>query len=123
MPSDYANDLMARVGLDTTEWKKKRIAIQNKYASVMQNLQDDGLDTVKLDTLMDQRNNKKVEIDRICIKENELCKLQTEYKSLENVYRSKVDRIYKLRNEFIQEVIGNDKNVKFKLAKNRNRNP
>ncbi|MEE0840756.1 MAG: hypothetical protein U0L72_09495, partial [Acutalibacteraceae bacterium] len=22
MPSDYANDLMARVGLDTTEWKK-----------------------------------------------------------------------------------------------------
>lgn len=108
--------------VDTTEWKKKRIAIQNKYASVMQNLQDDGLDTVKLDTLMDQRNNKKVEIDRICIKEKELCKLQTEYKSLENVYRSKVDRIYKLRNEFIQEVIGNDKNVKFKLAKNRNRN-
>ena len=30
--------------------------------------------------------------------------------------------IYKLRNDFIQEVIGNDKNVKFQLAKNRNRN-
>lgn len=28
--------------LDNTEWKKKRIAIQNKYVSVMQNLQDNG---------------------------------------------------------------------------------
>ena len=45
--------------VDNTEWKKKRIAIQNKYVSVMQNLQDNGLDTVKLDTLMEQRNNKK----------------------------------------------------------------
>ena len=108
--------------VDTTGWKRKRIAIQSKYVAVMQNLQDDGLDTVKLDTLMEQRNNKKVEIDKVCIKEKELCELQTEYKSLENAYRSKVDRIYKLRNEFIQEVIGNDKNVKFKLAKSRNRN-
>lgn len=32
--------------VDNTEWKKKRIAIQNKYVSVMQNLQDNGLDTV-----------------------------------------------------------------------------
>lgn len=88
----------------------------------MQNLQDNGLDTVKLDTLMEQRNNKKEEIDRILIKEKELCKLEAEYESLESVYRNKVDMIYKLRNDFIQEVIGNDKNVKFQLAKNRNRN-
>lgn len=108
--------------VDNTEWKKKRIAIQNKYVSVMQNLQDNGLDTVKLDTLMEQRNNKKEEIDRILIKEKELCKLEAEYESLESVYRNKVDIIYKLRNDFIQEVIGNDKNVKFQLAKNRNRN-
>lgn len=108
--------------LDNTEWKKKRIAIQNKYVSVMQNLQDNGLDTVKLDTLMEQRNNKKEEIDRILIKEKQLCKLEEEYESLESVYRNKVDIIYKLRNNFIQEVIGNDKNVKFQLAKNRNRN-
>lgn len=108
--------------VDNTEWKKKRIAIQNKYVSVMQNLQDNGLDTVKLDTLMEQRNNKKEEIDRILIKEKELCKLEVEYESLESVYRNKVDIIYKLRNDFIQEVIGNDKNVKFQLAKNRNRN-
>lgn len=107
--------------VNTTEWKKKRIAIQNKYACVMQKLKDDGLDSDKLDILMEQRNNKKVEIDRICIKEKDLSKLQTEYSSLENVYRSKVDRIYKLRNEFIKEVIGNDRNVRFKLAKNRNR--
>ena len=60
--------------VDNTEWKKKRIAIQNKYVSVMQNLQDNGLDTVKLDTLMEQRNNKKEEIDRILIKEKQLCK-------------------------------------------------
>lgn len=108
--------------VDNTEWKKKRIAIQNKYVSVMQNLQDNGLDTVKLDTLMEQRNNKKEEIDRILIKEKQLCKLEEEYESLESVYRNKVDIIYKLRNNFIQEVIGNDKNVKFQLAKNRNRN-
>ena len=108
--------------VDNTEWKKKRIAIQNKYVSVMQNLQDNGLDTVKLDTLMEQRNNKKEEIDRILIKEKELCKLEAEYESLESVYRNKVDIIYKLRNDFIQEVIGNDKNVKFQLSKNRNRN-
>lgn len=79
----------------------------------MQNLQDNGLDTVKLDTLMEQRNNKKEEIDRILIKEKQLCKLEEEYESLESVYRNKVDIIYKLRNNFIQEVIGNDKNVKF----------
>lgn len=70
--------------LDNTEWKKKRIAIQNKYVSVMQNLQDNGLDTVKLDTLMEQRNNKKEEIDRILIKEKQLCKLEEEYESLES---------------------------------------
>ena len=100
----------------------KDINKQNKYVSVMQNLQDNGLDTVKLDTLMEQRNNKKEEIDRILIKEKQLCKLEEEYESLESVYRNKVDIIYKLRNNFIQEVIGNDKNVKFQLAKNRNRN-
>lgn len=108
--------------VDNTEWKKKRIAIQNKYVSVIQNLQDNGLDAVKLDTLMEQRNNKKEEIDRILIKEKELCKLETEYESLERVYREKVDIIYKPRNDFIQKVIGNDKNVKFQLAKNWNRN-
>lgn len=108
--------------IDTTEWKKKQIEIQNQYTSVMQKLQDDGLDTIKLDTLMEQRNNKKAEIDRICIKEKELRKLQTEYISLENEYKSKVARIYKLRNDFIQGVIGKDKNVRFQLKKNRNRN-
>lgn len=108
--------------IDTTEWKKKQIEIQNQYTSVMQKLQDDGLDTIKLDTLMEQRNNKKAEIDRICIKEKELRKLQTEYISLENEYKSKVARIYKLRNDFIQGVIGRDKNVRFQLKKNRNRN-
>lgn len=108
--------------IDTTEWKKKQIEIQNQYTSVMQKLQDDGLDTIKLDTLMEQRNNKKAEIDRICIKEKELRKLQTEYISLENEYKSKVARIYKLRNDFIQRVIGRDKNVRFQLKKNRNRN-
>lgn len=81
-----------------------------------------GTVSVKLDTLMEQRNNKKEEIDRILIKEKQLCKLEEEYESLESVYRNKVDIIYKLRNNFIQEVIGNDKNVKFQLAKNRNRN-
>lgn len=108
--------------IDTAEWKKKQIEIQNQYTSVMQKLQDDGLDTIKLDTLMEQRNNKKAEIDRICIKEKELRKLQTEYISLENEYKSKVARIYKLRNDFIQGVIGRDKNVRFQLKKNRNRN-
>lgn len=108
--------------IDTTEWKKKQIEIQNQYTSVMKKLQDDGLDTIKLDTLMEQRNNKKAEIDRICIKEKELRKLQTEYISLENEYKSKVARIYKLRNDFIQGVIGRDKNVRFQLKKNRNRN-
>ena len=62
----------------------------------MQNLQDNGLDTVKLDTLIEQRNNKKEEIDKILNKEKELCKLEAEYESLENVYRNKVDIIYKL---------------------------
>ena len=39
------------------------------------------------------------------------------------MYKNKVEEIYKLRNTFIQEVIGNDKNVKFQFVKNRNRNP
>ncbi len=125
--SQFSNEMLVKNDklfekIDNTEWKKKRIAIQNKYVSVMQNLQDNGLDTVKLDTLIEQRNNKKEEIDKILNKEKELCKLEAEYESLENVYRNKVDIIYKLRNDFIQEVIGNDKNVKFQLVKNRNRN-
>jgi ABC-type cobalamin/Fe3+-siderophores transport system ATPase subunit len=107
--------------IDKSEWNKKKIAIQDKYNSSMKELQENGLDTVKLGELMEQRNKKKNEIDRILWKEGELSKQETEYDSLQCEYKSKVEKIYTLRNHFIQKVIGEDKNVKFNLGRNRSR--
>jgi hypothetical protein len=125
--NQICNEMLSKIDkfsdkVAASEWKKKRVGVQNKYTDVMKELQDDGLDTVKLDALMEQRNNKKAEIESIIIKEKELCKLQQEYDLLESEYRNKVEKIFNLRNNFIQEVIGNDKNVKFQLTKNRSRN-
>lgn len=47
--------------------------------------------------------------------------LEQEYNEKEKIYKEKNADIYNLRSQFIQEVIGNDKSVKFDLKKNRNR--
>ena len=107
--------------INATNWNHRKIENGENYLQAVKNLQDNGLDTRRLDELIDKRKDKKQELEIIRNKEQELESLEQEYNEKEKIYKEKNVDIYNLRSQFIQEVIGNDKSVKFDLKKNRNR--
>ena len=107
--------------INATNWNHRKIENGENYLQAVKNLQDNGLDTGRLDELIDKRKDKKQELEIIRNKEQELEALEQEYNEKEKIYKEKNADIYNLRSQFIQEVIGNDKSVKFDLKKNRNR--
>lgn len=107
--------------INATNWNHRKIENGENYLQAVKNLQDNGLDTGRLDELIDKRKDKKQELEIIRNKEQELEVLEQEYNEKEKIYKEKNADIYNLRSQFIQEVIGNDKSVKFDLKKNRNR--
>lgn len=107
--------------INATNWNHRKIENRENYLQAVKNLQDNGLDTGRLDELIDKRKDKKQELEIIRNKEQELEALEQEYNEKEKIYKEKNADIYNLRSKFIQEVIGNDKSVKFDLKKNRNR--
>ena len=107
--------------INATNWNHRKIENGENYLQAVKNLQDNGLDTGRLDELIDKRKDKKQELEIIRNKEQELEALEQEYNEKEKIYKEKNADIYNLRSQFIQEVIGNVKSVKFDLKKNRNR--
>ena len=107
--------------INATNWNHRKIENGENYLQAVKNLQANGLDTGRLDELIDKRKEKKQELEIIRNKEQELEAQEQEYNEKEKIYKEKNADIYNLRSKFIQEVIGNDKSVKFDLKKNRNR--
>ena len=98
--------------INATNWNHRKIENGENYLQAVKNLQDNGLDTGRLDELIDKRKDKKQELEIIRNKEQELEALEQEYNEKEKIYKEKNADIYNLRSQFIQEVIGNDKSVK-----------
>ena len=83
--------------INATNWNHRTIENGENYLQAVKNLQDNGLDTGRLDDLIDKRKDKKQELEIIRNKEQELEALEQEYNEKEKIYKEKNADIYNSR--------------------------
>lgn len=108
--------------IETSGWKKSLDDAKKQYSDVCISLLDQGITFDKLDDLLERKKDKLYEQDKIKLDKQQLIVAANEQKILYNQYESIADEISVLRTEFLNDVIGKDANVKFKINKKRNRN-
>ena len=76
--------------INATNWNHRKIENGENYLQAVKNLQDNGLDTGRLDELIDKRKDKKQELEIIRNKEQELEALEQEYNEKEKSIKRKM---------------------------------
>ena len=107
--------------ISTTEWKKSADKAEETYAEACLELENQGLDSSKLDDLLAKKDTKKDELEKISKARSQVSILKDDLKELNAQYENATVSISKLRSEFISSVIGQGSNVKFEIQRNRNR--
>lgn len=105
-----------------SEWQKQRHKAENEYNNVCGQLKQQGIELEKLDELLRSKKNKTTELDNINLIKKTIVKAENEQRVLYKKYEEIIDEISNLRADFINEIIGKNSNVKFRIQHKRNKN-
>lgn len=102
-------------------WEEKLEDDSKKYLASCESLQEQGLDSTKLDELLLRKKNKLLNIEKIEEAKNKKSTSENELLELKKLYKQCLEKISKKRGEFIRGIVGKDSNVKFEIQRGRNR--
>lgn len=108
--------------IEKTEWKKGMDKCKKDFENACKELEKQGIQSGKLDELLEHKNNKMSELDKIAQAKDKLENLLLEKDKLYKFYTEKVMGISILREQFIKSVVQEEENVKFQVQRNRSRN-
>jgi energy-coupling factor transporter ATP-binding protein EcfA2 len=113
------HDLEKQIQL--SEWQKKLEENSRKYNEASKLLQEQGLDSTKLDELLERKKNKLDCIDKIEEAKKKKTTSNDELLKMQDSYKQCLEKITKARGDFIRDIVGKDSNVKFDVQRGRNR--
>lgn len=84
-------------------------------------MRDEGINFDKLDELLEKKKSKINDLDKVRASKEKLEIVQEERKHLYVKYSDASTQISQMRTKFLNDVIGQDTNVKFQIQRRRNR--
>lgn len=102
-------------------WKKEFELSEQKYVEICTRLKNEGMDFSRLDDLLVQKKDKKLEMEKIEKSKNQVVVSREQLKELSMQYETVAKEISILRSNFIKQVMGVHTNVKFDIQRNRSR--
>lgn len=102
-------------------WKKEFEFSEQKYVEICTRLKNEGMDFSRLDDLLVQKKDKKLEMEKIEKSKNQVVVSREQLKELSMQYETVAKEISILRSNFIKQVMGVHTNVKFDIQRNRSR--
>lgn len=113
--------VLLKQSIELSGWSKNKNSAELHYKETLDSLQKEGINYNKLDELLEKKNIKLLELDKVKNDKVILEKVLVEKNELYGAYEKKLKEISALRANFIDEVIGKDTNVKFEIKRNRSR--
>lgn len=111
------NDLIQK-----SKWSERRIKNEQSYFDACKGLSGQDWDTQKLDELFERQKNKQEEIDKIIKQKQQLIVLEEEREKIKKEYENKIIKIRKLRQEFVESVLGKNDTVRIQIKPFADRN-
>lgn len=107
--------------ISTSSWKKNVEECSRKYAEASESLQEQGLNSTKLDELLERKKNKLLNIDSIEEAKKKKVTVKQELDVIQDTYKKCLEQIAKKRGDFIRDIVGKDSNVKFDIQRGRDK--
>lgn len=107
--------------VEDSGWQNTGKDIAKQYDDVVAKLRDEGINFDKLDELLEKKKSKINDLDKVRASKEKLEIVQEERKHLYVKYSDASTQISQMRTKFLNDVIGQDTNVKFQIQRRRNR--
>lgn len=101
--------------IQKSEWSERKIKNEQSYFNACESLSKQNWNTKILDELLRKQKNKQEEIDKIYKQKQQLVALEKERDKIKREYEDKLINIRKLRQKFVESVIGNNDTVKIQM--------
>lgn len=108
--------------IQKSEWSERKIKNEQSYIDACEGLSGQDWDTKILDELLEKQKNKQEEIDKIFKQKQQLVVLEEEREKIKKEYENKLINIRKLRQKFVESVIGKNDTVKIQIRSFSDRN-
>lgn len=107
--------------VEDSGWQNTGKDIATQYNEVVAKLRNEGINFDKLDELLEKKKSKINDLDKVRVSKEKLEIIQEERKQLYAEYSDVSTQISQMRTKFLNNVIGQDTNVKFQIQRRRNR--
>lgn len=107
--------------VEDSGWQNTGKDIATQYNEVVVKLRNEGINFDKLDELLEKKKSKINDLDKVRVSKEKLEIIQEERKQLYAEYSDASTQISQMRTKFLNNVIGQDTNVKFQIQRRRNR--
>lgn len=107
--------------VEDSGWQNTGKDIATQYNEVVAKLRNEGINFDKLDELLEKKKSKINDLDKVRVSKEKLEIIQEERKQLYAEYSDASTQISQMRTKFLNNVIGQDTNVKFQIQRRRNR--
>lgn len=107
--------------VEDSGWQNTGKDIATQYNEVVAKLRNEGINFDKLDELLEKKKSKINDLDKVGVSKEKLEIIQEERKQLYAEYSDASTQISQMRTKFLNNVIGQDTNVKFQIQRRRNR--
>lgn len=107
--------------VEDSGWQNTGKDIATQYNEVVSKLRNEGINFDKLDELLEKKKSKINDLDKVRVSKEKLEIIQEERKQLYAEYSDASTQISQMRTKFLNNVIGQDTNVKFQIQRRRNR--
>lgn len=107
--------------VEDSGWQNTGKDIATQYNEVVAKLRNEGINFDKLDELLEKKKSKINDLDKVRVSKEKLEIIQEERKQLYAEYSDASTQISQMRTKFLNNIIGQDTNVKFQIQRRRNR--
>ncbi len=101
--------------VEDSGWQNTGKDIATQYNEVVAKLRNEGINFDKLDELLEKKKSKINDLDKVRVSKEKLEIIQEERKQLYAEYSDASTQISQMRTKFLNNVIGQDTNVKFQI--------
>lgn len=107
--------------VEDSGWQNTGKDIATQYNEVVTKLRNEGINFDKLGELLEKKKSKINDLDKVRVSKEKLEIIKEERKQLYAEYSDASTQISQMRTKFLNNVIGQDTNVKFQIQRRRNR--
>ena len=101
--------------IQKSQWSERKVKTEHRYINACEGLSEHDWDSKKLDGLLERQKNKQEDIDKILKQKQQLVVLEKERDKIKKEYEGKLNAIRKLRQQFVESVIGKSDIVRIQI--------